>query len=172
MDLQVKELVDRWILLTYDLPVTKEGNDARYKFLNAAHRIGAIKHTNSVYLMPWTPEAELAALEVASMGDAFLWISTVKDTAELTRDYDKKSEKIFDEVYNRIDNIEQHMLQNHTKRAISMIDRTKPMIESLIKIAVHRGSMELYEKAAELNEKYKYIQHKLNDSPYLKFGLH
>lgn len=163
VDVQVRELVDRWILLTYDLPVTKEGNDARYKFLALARRVGAIKHTNSVYLMPWTPQAELAALEVAAIGDAFLWISEVKEdrVAKLTYDYDRKSRVVFDKVEERLDRIENHITVGHMKRAARMLHKTKPMVESLINIASQRGAVDLYEKAAKLKEKFDLLNTKL-----------
>jgi len=163
IDVQVRELVDKWILLTYDLPVTKEGNDARYKFLANAHRIGAIKHTNSVYLMPWTPQAELAALQVAAIGDAFLWISEVKEdrVAKLTQDYDRKSIIMFDKVEERLDKIEGHMIQGHMKRAARMLDKTRPMVDSLINIASQRGNLDLYERAGKLKEKFDLLYKKL-----------
>jgi len=163
VDVQVRELVDKWILLTYDLPVTKEGNDARYKFLASARRVGAIKHTNSVYLMPWTPQAELAALEVAAIGDAFLWISEVKEdrVAKLTRDYDRKSRVIFDKVEERLTRIENHITVGHIKRAANMLHRTGPMVESLIKIASQRGNLDLYERAGKLKQKFDLLYTKL-----------
>lgn len=159
VDIQVRELVDRWILLTYDLPVTREGNEARYKFLANARRIGAIKHTNSVYLMPWTPQAELAALEVSAIGDAFLWISEIKEdkVAKLTQDYDRKSKVVFDEVEKRLDKIEGHIIQNHNKLAARMLDKTRPMVDSLINIASQRGAIDLYEKAAKLKQKFDFL---------------
>jgi len=159
VDIQVREIVDKWILLTYDLPVTKEGNEARSKFLTTARRIGAIKHTNSVYLMPWTPQAELLALNVSQIGEAFLWISQVKEdkVAGLTKDYDTKSKQIFKDVAERLDKIEGHVVAEHLKLSEKMLEKTRPMIEGLVSIATQRGSVELLESAALLKDKFDYL---------------
>ena len=41
----VTNLVKEWILITYDLPNTVEGNKARFAFLKQAPKIGAVMHT-------------------------------------------------------------------------------------------------------------------------------
>lgn len=163
VELNVRSLVDKWILLTYDIPVSREGNEARYKFLARARRLGAVMHTSSVYLMPWTPQAELAALDVASIGDAFLWISETKpdQMEKLTNDYDEKAKEVFKEVEGRLDKIEGHLLANHAGRARNMLDKTEPMMDSLINISVQRGDMRMYEKAAQLKDTYDILRKKL-----------
>ena len=56
--IRCREICDRWLLITYDLPHNKKGDRARREFLDTAKIIGATHHTDSVYLMPWTPAAD------------------------------------------------------------------------------------------------------------------
>lgn len=160
-EVNIRPLVDKWILLTYDLLVTKAGEEARSKFLANARRIGAVKHTNSVYLMPWTPQAELAALQVAAIGDAYLWISEAKDMAQLTKEYDKKTDVLFDEIEERLDKIEGHLIQDHPGIATRMLDKTGPMIDSLVEITTNRGNVDSYERVAKLKDKYIFERKRL-----------
>ncbi len=55
--IKCRDIVDRWLLLTYDIPHNEKGDKARREFLNAATLVGATQHTESVYLLPWTPAA-------------------------------------------------------------------------------------------------------------------
>ncbi len=68
--IEAREICDRWLLLTYDIPKNTAGNKARHEFLKKARELGATRHTDSTYLMPWTPDAEMLALEVARTGKA------------------------------------------------------------------------------------------------------
>mgnify|MGYP001616341477 CR=1 FL=1 len=126
--LQARELVDQWILLTYDIPKSETGDKARRKFLERAHAIGATQHTASVYLMPWTQEAEVLAFDVAAVGRACVWTSKPTDAGqakELTESYDSKLGKLLDVVIERLDKIQVHWEAEHYKRAAKMAEKTK-----------------------------------------------
>jgi len=79
--INIREVVDKFLMITYDLPHTEEGDRARREFLAVAHSIGAAKHTESVYLLPWTPEAEVLALELSRVkdGEVFIWTTQPTD---------------------------------------------------------------------------------------------
>jgi hypothetical protein len=129
-----KELVDSWILLTYDLPATADGNKARYAFTKKAPKIGAVMHTKSVYLIPWSEQAEIAAFEVAKAGEAFLWTSTVADPTkkqEVTNFYDSKLGKRLDEIKNRIKRIKKHQDKNELRSANRMVKKTATLLNDI-----------------------------------------
>jgi len=155
VDVQMREVCDQWILITYDLPNTEEGQKARSKFLHRAERIGAVQHTESVYLMPWTPESELCAVEVASIGRAFLWVSSIKDenrAKELTEDYDAKVEAgLIKEVRERIAKMQEHA-QSNIRAFERMKAKTFTLLDESAAIAARRGSTRLIETVANLRK--------------------
>jgi len=144
--LQVKEIIDTFLLLVYDIPKSTEGNRARRKFLDGARMIGAVKHTSSCYYMPWTQEAELLAFEVATAGHACVWTSKptdVEQAAELTEAYDFDLEKLLDAVAVRLDKIQEHWEAEHHKRVEQMAEKTKEKLDGLIEAVQRRGSKDL-----------------------------
>ncbi len=144
--LEVRDIVNEWLLITYDIPKSPEGDKARIKFLNRAKVIGATQHTASVYLMPWTPEAELLAFEVATVGHACVWTSKpsdVKQAVELTEVYDDDLEKLLDGIAVRLDKIQVHWEADHHKRVSQMAEKTKDKLNGLIEAVARRGSRDL-----------------------------
>ena len=155
--IEVRELVDSWLLITYDIPATEEGHRARREFLKLARLAGAVEHIESTYVLPWSPLADIAVLEAAAHGRAFIWYSKAKDTqmAEaVTRQYDKKADQIFDDVEERIDRIKKHLVDGKRKLASRMLEKTDPMINGLERMAVQRGSLELYDRWKMLRRRY------------------
>ncbi len=148
-----KELVDNWILLTYDLPAGEEGGKARYQFLKKVPRIGGIMHTRSVYLIPWSEEAEIAAYEVAKAGQAFLWISNIKDEIkkkELTEFYDKEIYERLNDIASRIKRIKKHLENNEERSANRMIRKTGELLNDVTVAATHRNSIKILAKVTQL----------------------
>ena len=144
--LEVREIVESWLLITYDIPKSEEGDRARRKFLDRARVIGATQHTASVYLMPWTQEAELLAFEVATAGHACVWTSKPTDdqqATELTETYDSDLEKLLDAVSVRLDKIQEHWEAEHFKRVEQMGEKTKEQLGGLIEAVQRRGSKDL-----------------------------
>jgi len=138
-----KEICGKWILITYDLPNTEEGNKMRYKFYGEAQRIGATQQTESVYFMPWTPEAEMLALELSMAGKCIIWTADVRNedhAKDLTDRYDAGLRPILKEIETRVDKIIFHIDNNHPGIAKGMVDKTDEMITNLENAIVRRGS--------------------------------
>ena len=106
VEIKSRELVEEWILITYDIPVTEEGNEARLKFLKQAPRIGAMMHSRSVYLMPNTQQAQLASVELSKINGAevYLWTAKVEgeQAVQITDFYDTKIQEQIDTINRRI----------------------------------------------------------------------
>ena len=147
--INIKEVCDKWLMITYDLPHTEEGDRARREFLMAAHSIGAAKHTESVYLLPWTPEAEVLALELSRVknGEVFIWTSQATDQSkikEITQTYDEGLAPIMDEISERIDRIEEHQARERYGRAEKMLPKTEKMLDDMQDAILRRGSAVLF----------------------------
>lgn len=143
---KTREICDTFLLLTYDIPHNEQGDRMRRKFLSRARMIGATQHTASVYFMPWTPEAEDLALEIATVGEAVVWTSKPtqqSEAAALTRDYDRNLKDLIDKMSERIDNIESHWSAGHEKRSRNMADKSLDKMQGLLDAAERRGDQSL-----------------------------
>ena len=153
IDFKVRELVDEWLLVTYDLPSTPEGNEVRSKFLKLAPQIGAVMHTRSVYLMPLTNETQAAAVELSKIGNVFVWTSKANDqqfARQLTRLYDSRIENSIDTINSRIKKILVHIDKGHFKRASSMYDKTVDKFNDAVFSAIQRGNGSIYNELCTL----------------------
>jgi hypothetical protein len=107
--INAQELIEEWILIEYDIPspVSFASKRARKKFLKSASRIGAMRHSRSVYLMPNTPQAQLASVELSKTIGAgvYLWPSKVegKQAVQITDFYDKKIQEQIDTIRQRLE---------------------------------------------------------------------
>lgn len=145
--IEIKEVVDKWLLLTYDIPHSKEGDKLRRQVISKAREIGATMHTESVLLLPWTPEAELLALQVAKGGKAVVWTSVVTDKTqaeEITSQYDAGIRKGFKEISERLDKAEYYMTHHKYKMADKMQEKTGKIIESMKQAIIRRGSAAMF----------------------------
>lgn len=141
--IEAREIVSKWLLLTYDIPVTEEGNKARYQFYLKARHLGATQHTESVWLMPWVPEAELMALDLARNGKVIVWTAattTESQAAEITQRYDKALIPVLREISVRVDRIARFIEQEKTGLAKKMIEKTGIMLKDMEKAILRRGS--------------------------------
>ena len=146
--IEVRDFVSKWLLLTYDLPHNEKGDKARRDFLLQARAIGATRHTDSVYVMPWTTTAESLALKLARAGgEVIVWTSSTTDESkakEITKAYDRSIEPILDEISERIDRMVEYLNKNQKKRAYKMMEKTERMLNQVEQAVQRRGSMELY----------------------------
>lgn len=145
--IEIREVCDSWLLLTYDIPHNKEGDRVRHKFLIKARYLGATQHTASCYFMPWSLEAEGAALDIASIGSACVWsrAQVSQDQAKaITKKYDKGLEDVLDEIGGRLDRIALNLSNNRLKTASKMADKTMDMLVSISPAVIRRGSAGLY----------------------------
>ncbi len=146
------ELIKDWLLITYDLPVTKEGMEARSKFLSMAPRLGAMMHTRSVYFMPQSQASEVAALELSKVGKVFVWTSNLDDVKakELTELYDSRIEDEVDAVRDRIKRTWEHIKNDKMGMADRMMPNTIEAFNQVLYTAVHRGSKNIIRKLTKM----------------------
>ncbi len=155
INVNVRDICRDWILVTFDIPKTKEGDKIRQKFYKVSSRIGAIIHTESCYLLPWCPETEDVILDISSIGNCFVWLSTIKDdkmAKEITSQYDAGVYAYIKDIEKRIMKMEQHLQSHQYNHFTKMLPKTDRLIKQLNKIAAVRGSAELLQKAAELSQ--------------------
>lgn len=159
-DIQINtcELIDDWILLTYDLPVNEEGNKARGKFLKLAPKIGAMMHSRSVYLMPATSQAQVAAVELSGVanGEVYIFTSKVdeKMAKSLTNFYDNKIGEQITEIEGRIQKMEQLILNEKFGMAERMRKKSTNLYAQLLFAAAQRGvGTEVYQKLSNIEQK-------------------
>jgi len=151
-----KNLISDWILLTYDIPAGPEGNKARYEFIKHTSKIGAIMHTRSVYLMPWSEDAEIEALKVTKAGTAYLWQTNTKSETkkkELTNFYDKEINDRLDDIEKRIKRIRKHFEADELRPANRMIKKTGELLNDIVTAATFRSSNQILARTAVLYKK-------------------
>lgn len=155
--IEVKEVMDSFSLITYDLPATKEGNRARHKLLMMARLVGAIQYTESVYLAPFSRLIDVGVLQAAEFGKVIVWISTPQDTnklKEITIAYDSKILEVFKETEERLAKITKHIEDGQFGLANKMLTKTESQINNLVKVAVARGSQILYDKWSTMKTQF------------------
>lgn len=136
---------NKWLLFTYDIPVTEEGNKARNEFLQRAKLLGATNHTDSVYLMPWTPGAEALALDLAKVegGKVCVWTGRTTDPAAnlaVQTAYDAALTDTMADLAERLDKMEGHKIAGHQKRLLIMVDKTQEMLDGMTGAVERRGN--------------------------------
>ena len=155
-ELEIKSVLEKFALITYDIPATKEGARARAEFLDRAKFRGAIMHTESVYLAPWSIANDLEVLKAAGIGKVRIFVSIPmeKDEClEITRDYDKKIAEVFKEAEGRFSKIVKHVEDGQYGLAHKMLTKSEEQINALKKAAIARGSQHLYDRWEDLNKK-------------------
>lgn len=164
-DIQInsRELIDEWVLITYDIPVTEDGNKARSNFLKLAPKIGAIMHSRSVYLMPNTKQAQAAAVELSATigGDVYIWTSKVDEqqAKQITSLYDKKISEKVEHLYDRIKKENELILNEKFGMADRMHRKSVNLFHQLLFSAIQRGiNANTHKKLVDLESKlYKDI---------------
>jgi len=142
--IQVRDIVDRFILITYDLPHNEAGDAARAKFLIEASAIGAVRHTDSVYLIPDSPEATSLALSLAKTegGEVICWgdAKPLNHQREITNQYDTALKETLKEISGRLDKIGSYAMAGHRKRVVQMTPKTERMLTETEANIYRRGS--------------------------------
>ena len=141
---EAKTIISDWLLITYDIPHTPDGDKLRREFLEQARLIGATKHTESVYLMPFSSRAELLALKLAKRADAIVWTSQTTDDGvarQLTKKYDRYLTNMLDEISERIDRQADHIRNRAFKRANRLIEKTQRLIDAAEDSLIRRGNV-------------------------------
>jgi hypothetical protein len=142
--IKLRSIIDKWLLITYDLPNNEAGDKARAEFLIKASAVGATRHTDSVYLMPWSPEAETLALELAKTegGEVIAWAQAepLNHKEDITAGYDAALKPIMKEISARLDKMMSYRHDNHQKRVIQMIPKTERLLQNAEAAVTRRGS--------------------------------
>lgn len=158
---EVKEFQNDWILFTYDIPNTKEGIKTRYEFLHKARWLGAIQHTESVYLMPWTHRSNTVALNLASVGKIYLWYTKVGDKQQainLSKDYDTGLEARVEDLSKRVDKILEQAKKDHRGQVLRMAETTWEKINGIGKAILERCDENLANKLYSVIGTLKYAE--------------
>jgi CRISPR/Cas system-associated protein endoribonuclease Cas2 len=160
--IETREFIDEWLLLTFDIPTTKEGNKARTEFYKKAYALGAVMNTESVYLAPWSAEAELMAMELANVSNSrvIVWSrakTTAEQSHEITRRYDAGLRKILKLVEKRIDALEYMVQKQYYKKAQRFTIKTERLMDTAEKAIARRGSAQLLILSTILNQRFNQI---------------
>ena len=151
--IKIQEVVPSWLLVTYDIPHNEAGDKARSVFLQEASAIGAIRHTDSVYLMPDSPEARTLALRLAKTegGEVWVWGSaeSLNHQEDATVRYDKAFKPMLKEISERLDKMGAYQYTCHQKRVLQMLPRTEKLLAD-VEGAVSRRGSEVYAVWLEL----------------------
>lgn len=163
IEFQHRDLVDQWILLTYDLPVTPEGNKIRGEFLKKAPKIGAVMQNRSVYLMPLTKETQVAALDLskAHNGSVYCWTSVAMDediNRGLTALYDVRIGEMITTIRNRVDKIKQHIKDEKFRFAKMMLRKTVVLFNNAMYSTAQRGNKEAFHTLERLYDEIISLQ--------------
>lgn len=110
MKMQVKEIIEDYVLITYDIPA--KAKQLRASFLKEAKAIGAEPDTASVYLIPYGEKAMELASKLESAGHASVWGPAHLPNKEKAMD---KTVKYSDHIQIRCQVIEQRLarIQEH-----------------------------------------------------------
>lgn len=159
--IEVKKIIDKWLLLTYDLPHTPEGDKARAEFLARASAIGATRHTDSVYLMPWSPAAEKLALDLARTkgSDVVVWSQAqpLNRAEEITSRYDNSLKPKLRDISGRLDRMAFYKGKLQMKRLNQMIPKTDRLIGEAAFAIERRDSVPLQSWLEVLKARYYQI---------------
>lgn len=164
IEFKARELVDEWILVTYDLPATEAGNKARQDFLRLAPRIGAVMHTKSVYLMPNTNECQIATVDLAKIGNVYIWTSRANDEAskkDLTDLYDERIKKGVKELEDRMKQIRKNMADEKNGMANRMIEKTIDIFNNSVFSVIQRGNADLYNTLVAMRTELQELQYEV-----------
>ncbi len=159
VEVKTREICDKWILLTYDMPHTEEGDKARREFLLNARALGAHQHTESVYLLPYSAEAGEAILNLTKAGKVFVWTSestSRAQAAEVTRNYDVELKESLKKLSDRVDRMIE--LKKNAKFGIlnKMREKTDEMMSSMGDAVRRRESLDLSIIYAAIADRYQY----------------
>jgi hypothetical protein len=159
IEVQTREICDKWILLTYDLPHNNVGDKARREFLLNARKLGACQHTESVYLLPYNGASVNAALELAKAGKLFVWTSESTDPTQakaVTRNYDAELKEMLKELSSRVDRMIELRADNKLGIRNKMVEKTDEMMANLGEAVHNRGAIDLLIIYGAIQARYRY----------------
>lgn len=138
MGTEVKQLIDEYILVCFDIP-QKEGK-LRKLILRRIHDIGGIMHTSSVYLMPYSEKAMDLANEISTAGDVVVWRSKQEHpeiAKSITMKYEEHLHMRCVVIEQRLVIIADHIANDRLGKANRMAQKTKKLLWQLKLIATN-----------------------------------
>lgn len=159
---------DQWILLTCELPSTKEGKAKRRQFLKMSKEVGAMPHAPSVYVLPRSDTSVSWAKELAGIGNGWVWESKLLDPGKnkfLLSAYDTYLESLCKEVDVRVDKITHYASDGNLSMARRMGQKTLQMMIRLAKINDFYGAEWLDKRLDGVFAKIEVIKFKETPTP-------
>ena len=151
-EVEVKEIIQDYVLICYDIPQKEKA--LRHRFLKLAHSLGAVMHTASVYLMPYSDEAFKMAEELAAVGEAVVWKShqaNLAQAAGITHDYAAHLQARCQLIEQRLVMAQEHLAAGRLKLAAKMGVKTNKLHKELCKIQETYGQKWLLARIIELS---------------------
>lgn len=155
---EVKEIQSDWVLITYDIPVTAE--PVRHKFLKQAAALGAVQHTESVYILPYSDTSFALANELAQVADVIIWKSHQEDkekAAAITESYEDHLKVRCDEIEQRLSISQDFITGGQLGVAARMGIKTLRLLKQLDKISQSFNPPWLKGRLEELAAKWSTI---------------
>ena len=156
--METKLIQEDWVLLTYDIPA--KDKKLRSEFIRDAKKLGAIPHTDSVYLMPFSEKAMQLASELAVTGHAVVWRSKQEDkqkAIEITIKYDTALEMRCVYLEQRLQIGSQHIMAGNLKMALRMGVKTGKLLRELAEISETYNPEWLGERIQQIMAKWKEV---------------
>jgi len=153
------ELHRDWILITYDIPRVHDG--VRKKVIRDLRKMGAMRHTDSVYYLPYSSKA----CEVAATlpGQAYVWrAGPTSDTQakRLTQDYFNRIKEGLQKLHERLDILEEELPWLAPEARQDRFNYTVQLFESL-KAAANNIGLLVYEGLADIGQKIEAVRERV-----------
>jgi hypothetical protein len=148
-----------WILVTYDIPRSRD--NVRKKVIRALRALGAMRHTDSVYYMPYNPKAyEIAA---SLPGEAYVWRSSLtSDTQarQVTQDYYNRILEGINKMHGRLDELEDNFPTLSFEAKKLRLDYSTKIYNSL-KAAADNIGLQVYEQLADVGQRLEAVREQI-----------
>lgn len=136
MSLEEKEIMQDYVLISYDIPCTN--NKLRMWFVRKLHQLGAIKRTDSDYLIPYSDKVYELVSKVAEEANVDVWRSHMDDKAtalEITESYGQAVLKRLEYIELRITMAQDHINAGRLSAAKKMGIRTGKLLDEVAQIS-------------------------------------
>lgn len=130
------EIFKDCVLLTYDIP--KNLSSLRHRVLREIATMGGMGYTESVYLMPYSPETFDIANEIGKLAQVVIWVAHQHETEvveQIVLSYDKFLYARCQLIESKLDKIEEAMAAGHLNNIPAMGRNAGKMIKGLLNIA-------------------------------------
>jgi hypothetical protein len=153
------EVKHDWILITYDIP--RKHDAVRKKVIRGLRKMGGMRHTDSVYYLPYNAKAyEIAA---TLPGEAYVWRSSLtSDTQakQLTQDYYNKITEGLEKLHERLDILEEELPTLTSEARQERLNYTVKLFESL-KAAANNIGLLVYEGLADVGQRLDTLRERI-----------